>query len=126
MKFAHGLVLVLVGLSSYFVLALQFGVYQRYPVAHIVLALSGIIIMVVHTKKTFSCFRMSGTLLSAALLAVFLWWSQGYSTYPAAVSAGNTSGKEIWVKNAEGEAFHFNAALKKARLTLLVFNRGVW
>lgn len=126
MKFAHGFALALAGLLSYFVLALRFGIYQRYPVAHVLLALSGIIIMAVHMKKAFSFLRLSGALLSTALFAVFLWWSQSYSTYRKSAVVVNSSGEDLWVKNAEGEDFHFNAALKKARRTLLVFNRGVW
>ena len=126
MKFAHGLVLVLVGLSSYFVLALRFGVYQRFPVAHILLAASGIIIMTMRMKKDFSFLKLSGMLLSTALLAIFLWWSQGYSTYRKSAVVLNNSEEDLWVKSAEGEDFHFNAALKKSRRTLLVFNRGVW
>ena len=126
MKFAYGFALVFAALLSYFVLALRFGVYQRYPVVHVLLAASGIIVMAMLMKKDFSFLKLCGTLLSTVLLAIFVWWSQAYSTYRKSEVVINSKGEDLWVKNAEGEDFHFNAALKKSRLTLLVFNRGVW
>lgn len=130
MKFAHGFLAVLVAWLSYFVLSLQFGVYQRYPVGHILLALAGIVVMLIKMKNDFSFPKFGATLFSVATLVFFAWWAQAYSTYgePAqrfgasAVRAGQNFG----LKTTEGKDFDFNAALKKSKRTLLVFNRGVW
>ncbi len=129
MKFAHGFLLVLAALLSYFGLALLFGVYQRYPFAHMLLTVTGIMMMIAKIKISCSLSKLSATLFAVALLTFFVWWSQSYSTYrkPAQQAKGHISAEQSFgLKTTEGESFDFNAALKKSRRTLLVFNRGVW
>ncbi len=130
MKFAHGLLLALAGLASYFILSLLLGVYQRYPFAHMLLTLTGIGVMIIKMKNNFSFAKLGALLFSLTALVVFVWWSQSYSTYGApAQSFGEHETSAIpnfILKTTEGADFDFNAALKNAKRTLLVFNRGVW
>lgn len=130
MKFAHGVLLALVGLASYFVLALRFGVYQRYPFAHILLTAAGVVLMIVKMRNNFSWAKLSATLLALGALVVFVWWSQSYSTYgepPQQFGAhASSAALPFTLKTSEGKSFDFNAALKQAQRTLLVFNRGYW
>jgi hypothetical protein len=130
MKFAHGLVLVIVALLSYFVLALRSGIYQRYPLAQILFAGAGVCLMMIKLRNSFSILKLSATLFSASLLALFVWWSLSYSTYGESaqqlVARAPGATQSFGLKTTAGEAFDFNAALKKARRTLLVFNRGAW
>ncbi|MEK7728371.1 MAG: hypothetical protein AAB354_08135 [candidate division KSB1 bacterium] len=130
MKFAHGFALALAALLSYFVLALLFGVYQRYPLVHMLLTVIGIVVMAVNMQKNFSRPKFSAILFSGLLLAIFVWWSQSYSTYGEPAQQFGARGSDAMpsfvLKTSEGENFDFNAAIKKTRRTLLVFNRGVW
>ena len=130
MKFVHGFLAVLGAWVSYFVLSLRFGVYQRYPVGPILLAAAGIVVMIIRIQNDCSLPKLGATLFSVVSFAVFVWWSLAYSAYGGPAQRFGASAlsaeQNFSLRTTEGKDFDFNAALKKSKRTLLVFNRGVW
>ena len=132
MKIFMSFLLVLVSLVSYAIVSTRFGLFQRYPVVHLLFAAIGIALLVRFTAQNFTAWRLLATVFSVALLGFFSWWIFFYSTYENAaktIRAGEQISNTlsgIVLKTADGADFNVGEEISKQPLTLLVFNRGVW
>ena len=132
MKVFLTFLLVLVSLFSYVFVSTQLGLFQRYPVVHLVIAAIGVGILIRLTFQHFTLWRLLAVASSAALFGLFAWWTLIYSTYAStetSVDAGRQLDEtplNITLKTADGADFYFGEEIAKQPMTLLVFYRGVW
>lgn len=130
MKILAALLLILLSLGSYFLLALRFAVYQRYPVVQYLLAAVGVAYLVWLAADQFSIGRLVAAVAGAALLGGFLWYTLSYSAYrkgPAQATAGLGSRlASITLATADGEEIPFPQLLTGHPLNLVIFYRGWW
>jgi hypothetical protein len=125
------LVLTLFAILSYFFLALGFGIFQRYPLLHIFLAVAGCAGLAWGLLQEFRLRRLVFLLFAGILTAGYIWYTLSYSTYPTTeieVAEGS-----VIEGLAELElASHRNllkpvlAPPEEAAATLVVFYRGFW
>ena len=133
MKELGGFVLVLAAGISYYVAATQFALYQRWPVAHFLVAAVGCALLVwALTKRSQRWSRaLSASVLIFALglSGLFAWYTLDYSTYdddyapPVGTMLGEELG-DVQLLSFEDEKTHLWTPEERA--TLLVFYRGSW
>ncbi|MCG8456747.1 MAG: hypothetical protein MI919_10745 [Holophagales bacterium] len=123
--------LLLVAIVSYFVLAVQFGFYQRYPWPNLLLIAAALAWQIAETVKRRSWARATVAVLMLLLGATYTWYVLDYSSYPASAGvpeAGTTLGEltELSFPNQRGETSPLLDAAVASRATLLVLYRGHW
>ena len=126
-----GLALVLAGIISYMVLALQFGFYQQYPLIHFVLCFVGLFFMLRQTIRSYKIWRLIVSLAGGFLTGAFLWWTLVFSAYSQEhqVNVGQNVADRFAEKsfrNAGDEPVTLASLLDGQAATLLVFYRGFW
>ncbi len=132
MKALLSFLLVLLGLFSYLFVSTRFGIFQRYPIVHYLLAGVGLALLIRLTLQQFTVWRLIASVLSVAAIGFFLWWTLIYSTYKTtdvSVASGealDSTFAGITLKTAAGDDFNLGEEIKKQPLTLLVFYRGIW
>ncbi|MDJ0842120.1 MAG: hypothetical protein QNK37_36810 [Acidobacteriota bacterium] len=130
------LVFLIIPLSMvvYLVLATKFGIYQRYPVINLLLALGSLVALFIITRKRFSYYRLALNLVGWALFLFFGYWTLIFSEYkdaPPQVSEYQTITAQltaVTLETEKGEALPASRLLQDAsgKNTLLVFFRGHW
>lgn len=125
------LALTLFAIISYFVLALGFGVFQRYPVVHLLLALVGFAGLLWSLVHEFNARRLVFLLLAGVFAGGYVWYTLDYSNYESTdveVSEGTTlealRGLELTAH--DGSSTPVLASANEATATLMVFYRGFW
>ena len=81
MKTLLSFLLVMLALLSYLVVSTRYGIFQRYPLVHYILAGIGMALLLRLTFQKFTAWRLLASVLSAAAIGFFLWWTLIYSTY---------------------------------------------
>lgn len=132
MKTFLSLALVIFSLISCVILSTKFGVYQRYPVVHYLMAIVGISYLIILLRKQFSVTRLLAAIASTLMLVFFVLWTLIFSTY------GNNKFKEsyekisiqsfsgITLKTSEKNDFIVSKEIEKSPLTMFIFYRGNW
>jgi len=125
------LALTLFAIVSYFVLALGFGVFQRYPMVHILLATAGCAGLAWGLLREFRIRRLAFLLLAGVFTAGYIWYTLDYSSYETSdsgVAEGSTIDELLSLELAshEGISTPVLAPAEEAAATLLVFYRGFW
>lgn len=134
MKEIGGILLALVAVFSYVVAATRFGLYQRYPVVHLVVAAAAVVLLALLTARRKGWRRVyAGACLGVALalLGLFAWWTLSYSVYAAtdaAVEVGDELGEKLGALRLPSHTGDEAPVLRlgEDRGTLLVFYRGFW
>lgn len=133
MRVILSLLLIILAVLSYFIVATQFGLFQRYPWVHFALGLAGLYLLVHLIRRKFTMWRLGALFLGVLLLGAFVWYTLIYSTYPTTTTAfvpgdqiDSTSGDTIVLKSMSGDPFHFREEIARQPLTVLVFYRGIW
>lgn len=132
MKTLLPFLLVMLALLSYLVVSTRFGIFQRYPLVHYILAGIGLALLLRLTFQQFTAWRLIASVLSAAAIGFFLWWTLIYSTYKTtdvSIAPGepmDSTFAGITLKTAAGDDFNLGEEIRKQPLTLLVFYRGIW
>ncbi len=127
MKLVGLVLLVLASIVSYFVLATEVGITQRYPVVHFAVCIAAVVTLAVMTVKRFSLWRLASLVVAAFFSYAFFWYTLDYSGYAARelkVAAGASIGTGLVLTSAGGEATPVLAPA--ARATLVVLYRGYW
>jgi hypothetical protein len=134
MKELAALVLVFASALSYFYVATQLALYQRWPVVHVLGCVLGVVWLAAILLKRRGGRRLYATLcllVASALTALFLWYTLDFSTYDnrtAAVAVGEELGPRlagVTLALHTGEPTPLLAPGDQ-RGTLLVFYRGFW
>ena len=122
--------LTLVSIVLYFVLAANFGLFQRIPILHILLALIGVGGLAWGLRQEFRLHRVVFLLLAGVLSAGYIWYTLDYSNYEAReskVTVGDTVDglRGLELTSHRGDLVPVLATPDEAA-TLLVFYRGFW
>lgn len=134
MKELAGVLVALVAVISYVVAATQLGLYQRYPVVHLLAGAAAVVFLAFVTAARKGRRRIyAGACLTVALalLGLFAWWTlsdSAYASTDAAVEVGDELGDRLAALRLPS---HTGAEAPLLRLgedrgTLLVFYRGFW
>ncbi len=133
MKELGGFVLVLGAGISYYVAATQFALYQRWPVAHFLLAAVGCGLLVwgltTRSRRRSRALSASALTVALGLSGLFAWYTLDFSTYdgdyapPVGTMLGNDL-SEVRLLSFEDQETHLWTPEERA--TLLVFYRGHW
>jgi len=134
MKEIGGVLLALVAAVSYVVAATRFGLYQSYPVVHLLGGVAAVVLLAWLTARRKGWRRLyAGACLTVALalLGLFAWWTLSYSVYAstdAAVEVGDALGEELGALRLPSHTGEEAPVLRlgEDRGTLLVFYRGFW
>lgn len=131
MKMFLAFAAILAAVLSTVVLSTQFGIYQRIPLVHFLIAAAGLGYMIWLTWRDYSHKRLVADIAGAALFSGFLWWTLSYSEYegghkakPGRVIYSELAG--VSLKDATGAEFNMSSELSKHEATLIVFYRGFW
>ena len=117
---------------AYSVLAIRFGVYQRFPAVHYAVMIVAGALLLKLLFEQFVLFRLLATIAGFALLGGFVWFTVFASSYPTrdlGVAIGDSLAERLdslALANAEGREIGIADAIAGARATLLVFYRGWW
>jgi len=134
MRELAGFALTFSAVVSYFVAATQFGLYQRWPIVHFLLAAAGCGVIVWGlTRRCRWWSRLLAALTLALALALggfYVWYALDYSTYGGdqAPAVGTLLASELdgvrLVSDLGDESALWTRGAGEA--TLLVFYRGHW
>lgn len=133
-EFAY-VTLAFTSVIAYFVLAVQFGLYQRWPVVHLALCLAACLGLALLLKESASTarriVRILALALCLALTGFYAWYTLSYSSYNSTtpdVAVGEDLAPrlgEIRLASHTGEEMPVWAP-GEHRGTLYVFYRGFW
>ncbi len=131
MRTGLGLGLVLLSVTSYFMLMMSLGIFQRYPVPHYLGAAIGLFTLARQVMERRSLLRVAALAAGIAVAGLFAWYTLDYSSYaPRAlrVQEGQTISALTTLERTdhEGRPQPVLAATAGSRATLLVFYRGFW
>ena len=116
--------LVVLGMASDFVLALQLGVYQRYPLAHNALMVAGCVWLAVLVRRSPGWWRGIALAAGVLLTLLYAWYTLSYSTYPEPEGEQVETLPTLTLANQDGRTVP--VLVENDRGTLLVFYRGFW
>lgn len=125
------LALTLFAIVSYFVLAVGFGFFQRYPMVHFLLAAAGCAGLAWGLLREFRIHRLVFLLLAGVFTAGYIWYTLEFSSYETSeirVAEGSTidglPGLEL--TSHRGISTPVLAPAEEAAATLLILYRGFW
>lgn len=125
------LALTLFAIVSYFVLALGFGIFQRFPLLHMLLAAAGCAGLLWGLFREFRLRRLAFLLLAGVLTAGYIWYTLDYSSYETTevqVTEGATIDalRDLELTSHGRIRLPLLAPAEEAAATLVVFYRGFW
>ena len=131
MKTFSAFLLVTVALLSYVATALLWDINQRYPVAHLVVALIGLGLLAAQLRESVNWKRITALAVASLLTIGFTWWTFSFSEYPenpemAAVGTSLRTQLAALSLHDQDGAPVAPAALIAAKPVLFVFYRGHW
>lgn len=129
LKHLQPVALIMLAIISYFVLALGFGVYQKVPWIHFLLAIIGCIGLVRLAREQRRWLPWVTTATGFFFTTVFAWYTLSYSVYTPRQSAVQEQQivaglTDLRLSDQDGQpAGLFD---QQSAATLLVFYRGYW
>lgn len=134
MKELGAFLLAFLSAMSYFVLATQLALYQRWPIVHLLGCLVAVALLGMLVAERSGARRLyAGAMLALALFisGVFTWYTLDFSIYDdtaAAVEIGEDLGPRLAGLELASQTGDALPVLRPGedRATLLVFYRGFW
>lgn len=123
------LALIVLSIVLYFVLSTQFGLYQRYPVPHILLAFAGVAWLTLDLRRHGGWLRGLALAFGLFLAASYTWYTLDFSTYDArdhGVRTGQAVAGLTSLSLVDHDGQPTSVLANTQRATLLVFYRGFW
>ncbi|MEC5127481.1 redoxin domain-containing protein [Verrucomicrobiales bacterium BCK34] len=113
-----------------FVLATNFGFYQRYPILPLLLIVTGLFFLIRLLFRKFTVLRLFLALAGLTLSGFYGWWVVSYSTYPAlenTVAIGAQSDvMSLELNDSAGETRTLSEIQGDSAAIMLIFYRGYW
>jgi cytochrome bd-type quinol oxidase subunit 2 len=130
MRVALAFLLVLASIGSYFYLALRKGVYQRVPLAHLVGAAAGVLLLAKLAWSARSGARVALAFVAALFAGGFAYYALWFSVYPNTIPklrpGERLEAPDVVLRDASGAPFVFEKEIRRAPATIVVFYRGFW
>ena len=127
MKPLLALLIILGSIVSYFVMALSFGIFQRYPWPQFIGVIVGSVWLISLVYKQRTTGRMIATMGGGTLATFFFWYALSYSNYepPTNPIAQQQVVSELTGLTLPDHAGEPTAVLSDQK-TLIVLYRGNW
>lgn len=130
MRSLAALAVILLSIIIYVVLAIQFGLYQKYPVPHFISIGIGLFLLAKVIAERFTIFRLLLNIAGWILALFFVWWTLSYSKYedhnPKIALGAHVDVLSLAIQNSENENTTLQEELGDSDAILLVFYRGHW
>ncbi|CAM2005109.1 hypothetical protein [Acanthopleuribacter pedis] len=131
MKTILGFILVFLSMIGYFLLVSRLGVFQRYPIIHVLISLAGIGLMFADFKGRFRWPKAVANLIAVGVSGLFYAWIFVWSSYgapPIQVAVDQTIPPQTMAIPLQGSGVEvqLDDVFGTNRHALIIFYRGHW